>query len=621
MTWKLRAALLGTACLGAFTPLASAAFLLGTGLMNAYPGYWWMAWWVYLPYAPDNLIVRDWLILIGPPTAVLLLLLFAASHMQRWRTARQRRLTARSPSGAIRASERGVTDNHGHSQWRPISDAQKLFPGPHPVYGGIVVGEAYRVDRDRDVAGMRFDPLDSRTWGMGGKAPLLVDPCTDGSGHSLVFAGPGGFKTTSAVSTVLTWTGSSVILDPSTELGPMLHEALRRQHKKDVVHIGIPTEDSSKPITSGFNVLRWIDINHPEAELHVRSVVSWIYDQEAAIGYGRHEDPFFAPMGRALVTCLLADLIWSDPANIEITLRALTGGIAVSEEDMVSMLVSIRHSSRSPMARRLAGTLMKCKAEETFSGVYLNAVKGVEWIFTDAYAALVSDGDFDPRALLLGRTTVFLNISLRTLETTPAIARVLAGALLNTVYMADGSTSGRILFLLDEAARLGRLKPLETARDTGRKYGVSLHLLFQSVGQLAEAWGREGARAWIDAAAWIGYAAIRAGGAGMDLSAQLGAHGVLAWSEGDNQGRQKPIGMSFGSTSRGSNVNVHEIRRELIGAAEMQQDLREDEIIIVPAAGLPIRCGRCPYFRRKEMIDQVAKNRFANLATQWWSKY
>jgi Type IV secretory system Conjugative DNA transfer len=258
---------------------------------------------------------------------------------------------------------------------------------------------------------------------------------------------------------------------------------------------------------------------------------------------------------------------------------------------------------------------MNCRAEETFSGVFLNAVKGVEWLFTTVYANLVSDGDFDPRVLLIGNTTVFLNISLRTLETTPPIARVLVGALLNAVYMAAGRTHGRILFLLDEAARLGRMKALETARDTGRKYGVSLHMLFQSVGQMAEAWGRDGTRAWIDAAAWVGYAAIRAGGAGKDLSEQLGSHGVLAWSEGDNQGRHKPGGLALGSRSRGRNVNVHEIHRSLITAAEMQQDLRDDEIIIVPASGPPIRCSRAIYFRRPKMVAQVAISRFASSAS------
>jgi type IV secretion system protein VirD4 len=603
--------LAAVAAAGLWLVSASALWSKGTGTPFT-PLAWWDAtqWW------RANWWVDLWLVLAAAaPTVVLAMLLFGAFQVWRLRYRGRRRLTAR-PGGAVRAVERGVTDNHGHTQWRSMADTRKLFRGPHPLYGGIVVGEAYRVDQDSKVAGMRFDPRDERTWGIGGKVRLLIDPCTEGSGHSLVFAGPGGFKTTAAVSTALTWTGSSVILDPSTELGPMLDAALRRQ-RKHVVHIGIPNEDSGKPDVSGFNVLGWIDITHPEAELHVRSVVSWIYDEAVvaqATSPGRAEDPFFAPMGRSLVTCVLAHLVWSDPQAIDISLATFAAAIAVSEEEILHLLAHIRIASRSPMARRLAATLMKCKAEETFSGVFLNAVKGVEWLFTGAYAELVSEGDFDPRALLIGNTTVFLNISLRTLETTPPIARVLVGALLNTVYMADGWTRGRILFLLDEAARLGRMKTLETARDIGRKYGVSLHMLFQSVGQMAEAWGHEGTRAWIDAAAWVGYAAIRAGGAGKDLSDQLGAHGVLAWSEGDNQGRQKPFGLNLGSTSRGINVNVHEIRRSLIAPSEMQQDLREDEIIIVPAAGLPLRIGRAIYFRRPEMIAQVATNRFVNAA-------
>ena len=104
--------------------------------------------------------------------------------------------------------------------------------------------------------------------------------------------------------------------------------------------------------------------------------------------------------------------------------------------------------------------------------------------------------------------------------------------------------------------------------------------------------------------------AIRAAGAGKELSEQLGSHGALAYSEGDNQGRQKPFGLNLGSTSHGVNLNVHEIRRVLIAASEMQQDLRDDEIIIVPANGLPIRCGRAIYFRRPEMVDRVEANRF-----------
>jgi type IV secretion system protein VirD4 len=581
-------------------------WMKGPAYPFAFPYTQWLIaapWWQYDPWTTLSVVA-------GAAVPTLVLVLMAAGLIRHWLATRHKRLTPR-PGGGLRAPESGVTDNHGHARWLSIQEAQRVFPGPAPGYGGVVVGEAYRVDQDR-VAGIRFLPRDRHTWGRGGTAPLLIDPCTEGSGHSLIFAGTGSFKSVSAVSTILHWTGSSVILDPSTELGPMLHAALLAQDKK-VVHIGI--RGAQSPMAVGMNVLGWVDITHPEAEVHVRTVAGWLYDEDAASQFGSREDPFFTPMGRELVTCLLAHVLYDAEAQ-DRTMATFAAGISIPETDMLTILEGIKATSKSHMAKRIAGALMKCKAEETFSGVYLNAVKACAWCFIEAYADMASDPSFDPRDLLDGKTTVFLNLGLRTLESTPAIARVLVGALLNTLYEADGQTNGCVLFLLDEAARLGRLKALETARDTGRKYNVRLHLLMQSTGQLLQAWGRDGARSWIDAASWIGYAAVRAGGAGKDLSDQLGTHGVLAYSEGDNRGRQKPFGFSFGSTSAGSNSNVHEIKRALMSPAEFQSDMREDEIIIVPATGLPLRCGRAIYFRRPEMVAQIQHSRFANAAAE-----
>ena len=118
---------------------------------------------------------------------------------------------------------RGTSDNFGHANWLSMPRAQKAFSGPDPAYGGLVVGEAYRVDEDRAAKHGAFDPADRRTWGMGGRAPLLIDPCYSAATHALVFAGAGGFKTTSAgIPSLLTWTGSTVVLDPSREMGPMM---------------------------------------------------------------------------------------------------------------------------------------------------------------------------------------------------------------------------------------------------------------------------------------------------------------------------------------------------------------------------------------------------------------
>jgi type IV secretion system protein VirD4 len=55
------------------------------------------------------------------------------------------------------------------------------------------------------------------------------------STYALVLAGSGGFKTTSMrLPSLLTWTGSAVVLDPSGEIGPMV-TALRRQQLRHSV--------------------------------------------------------------------------------------------------------------------------------------------------------------------------------------------------------------------------------------------------------------------------------------------------------------------------------------------------------------------------------------------------
>jgi type IV secretory pathway TraG/TraD family ATPase VirD4 len=75
----------------------------------------------------------------------------------------------------------------------------------------------------------------------------------------------------------------------------------------------------------------------------------------------------------------------------------------------------------------------------------------------------------DQRAREPAGYTAFVQIRLPALMTTPGLGRVIIGSLLNAVYEAQGETNARILFLLDEVARLGRMKVIETARDVGRK--------------------------------------------------------------------------------------------------------------------------------------------------------
>jgi type IV secretion system protein VirD4 len=384
---------------------------------------------------------------------------------------------------------RGRSDNFGHADWLALRDARRLFPGPDDTHGGIVVGEAYRVDQDR-VARRVFDPADRSTWGQGGTAPLLIDPCRNGSTHALVFGGPGGFKTTSVgIPTMLTWCGAAVVLDPSREIGPMVQAFRQRKLGHHVV-----TLDPADPACGAFNVLDWIDTAAPEAETNVEAAVNWICGETR--GHVTSGAEFFGESGKALIACLLADMLW-DPqvAPEHKTLKQLRRTLVTPEGEMRDRLARIYATSISPLARDLAGTL-KDLVPETFSGIYGNANKDTRWLSTSAYADLVSGNSFRTRDLADGRLTVFVQVPLKTLQVTPALGRVIVGALLNAAYEADGRVRGRILFLLDEVARLGYMGVLEQARDAGRKYGITLLLLYQSLGQLVGQWGREGKQAW-----------------------------------------------------------------------------------------------------------------------------
>lgn len=547
------------------------------------------------------------------------------------------RLLVAPPNGAAgQPLARARSSNHGHADWLSLKDAKRLFPGPDPDHGGIVVGEAYRVDEDRAVrrrgrggarGAMRaLDPADRASWGEGGTAPLLIDPCRTGSTHVLVFAGSGGYKTTSTgVPTLLTWTASAVVLDPSREIGPMVAHVRQTRMGQRVITLdpsggerttndtltrGTPTSSTSPSgaPSDGFNALDWIDIASPLAEANVEAVATWLVG-EPARGTGAGGSEFFRDMGRSLIACLLADLLWDgNLAPGDKTLKQLRRVLVTPEADMRLHLRQVHAGSSSPLARDLAGTLMGL-VDETFSGVYANAVQATRWLSTAAYADLVSGDTFKTRELCEGRLTVFVQIPLKVLQATPGLGRVVIGALLNAAYEADGAVEGRILFLLDEVARLGPMAMLEAARDAGRKYGLTLLMLYQSAGQLVEQWGREGARAWYDGTSWRLYAALQDPDTARELSEVCGEYGVVAASEGDTRATSGRWGGATQASS-GRSANRSEMGRPLIKPDELLQDTRADEAFVIVRGAKPLRCGRAIYFRRPDMAHAVKPSRF-----------
>lgn len=476
---------------------------------------------------------------------------------------------------------------HGDAQWMTLADAQKLFP----ANGGIVVGECYRVDRDH-IDGRPFRADNRTSWGKGGKTPLLCFDGSFGSSHGIVFAGSGGFKTTSAtIPTALRWAGNLVVLDPSNEVAPMVMEHRRRSGRT------IRVLDPRKPHT-GFNVLDWIGQFGGTKEEDIAAVASWIVsDTGRATGV---RDDFFRASGLQLVTAMIADVCLSGHTKKEQqTLRQVRANLAEPEPQLRKRLQEIYDGSQSDFVKENVAAFVNM-TPETFSGVYANAIKETHWLSYKNYAALVSGDTFSTNDIAAGDTDVFLNIDLKTLESHSGLARVIIGSLLNAIYNRDGAARGRTLFLLDEAARLGYMRILETARDAGRKYGISLTMIYQSIGQLRETYGgRDASSKWFESASWISFAAINDPETADYISRRCGMTTV----EVDQVSR------SFQSRGSSRTRSKQLAARPLIQPHEVLR-MRTDEQIVFTAGNPPLRCGRAIWFRREDMKPCVQENRF-----------
>ena len=475
----------------------------------------------------------------------------------------------------------------GDADWMSIKEAGRLFPSD----GGIVIGERYRVDLER-LGKTRFNPRDPRTWGKGGKSPLLTFDGNSSSGHCLFFAGSGGFKTTSVVvPTALKWSNPLVCLDPSVEIAPMVME-----HRTQTLGRKVHVLDSDKPF--GFNVLDWIE-DSTQKEQDIATVAYWLLAEGAKNSSGA--DAFFRAQTHNLLTGVIAHVMFADEFDGMRTLRSVRNVIAKSEEQIKAYLTLVVTSTTSTFVRETLN-IFTDMAKETFSGVHSNAVKDTQWLSFDNYAALVSGDSFKSQDITTGDIDVFINLKTEVLQTYCGIARVIIGALINAMMQANGTHKARTLFMLDEVNLLGAMKTLEIARDVGRKYGISLALIYQSIGQIKNQFGAEGKAAFFDSAAFVSCAVMGDLDAAREISALCGE------ITQEVQSTSKGIGFHNKASRRTSTTTLQ--KRPLIMPHEIIQDLRSDEQIILVKGQSPLRCGRALYFRRAEMRERAKKNRF-----------
>lgn len=370
---------------------------------------------------------------------------------------------------------------------------------------------------------------------------------------------------------------------------------------------------SLDPRTShiGFNVLDWIGKHGNTSEEDIASVAAWLMSEKTRVSSG--SDDFFRTMAEQLITAMIADTMLTDSDDVEDdpeedpefktgekTLRMVRKRLAQPEKTLQKKLEKIHKSTSSRFVRENVAPFINM-TEQTFSGVYATAAKETHWLSYDNYSALVSGNTFQTEDIASGNMTVFINIDLSTLENHPGMARVIISAFLKAIYNRNGGLTERALFLLDEAARLGYMRIIETARDAGRKYGITLLMLFQSLRQMREAFGgRDATSKWFESASWVSFSAVNDPDTADYISRRCG----MTTIEVDQVTR------NYNSGRSGRTRSKQLTQRPLILPYEVSQ-MRTDEQIIFTSGNPPLRCGRAIYFRREEMASRVNPSKFS----------
>ena len=500
-------------------------------------------------------------------------------------------VSARISSVVPEPVKRAKHGTFGDADWLPMSAAARVFPPD----GEIVIGERYRVDKDI-VHAVPFDPYDPSTWGKGGQVPLLTYKMNFDSTHMLFFSGSGGFKTVSnVVPTALRYSGPLICFDPSTEVAPIVVDhrilALRRE---------VLVLDPTNPIV-GFNVLDGIEHSRKKEE-DIVTMAHMLLSESVRIDTSTGS--YFQNQAPHLLTGLLAHVMLSPEYEGRRTLRSLRQIVSEPEPSVLAMLRDIQENSTSLFIRETLGVFTNM-TEQTFSGVYSTASKDTQWLSLENYAALVCGSTFKSSDIVSGKKDVFLNIPGDILLSYPGIGRVMIGALMKAMTRADGDFQRRTLFVLDEVDLLGYMRLLEQARDRDRKHGITMMLMYQSVGQLERHFGQDGATSWIEGCAFASYAAIKSMTTAKNVSDLCGVMTV------EVKGGSRDVSFTTKNGTPRKSETVGYQQRPLILPHEITQSMRKDEQIIIVQGHSPIRCGRAMYFRRKDMNRAAKPNRFA----------
>lgn len=468
----------------------------------------------------------------------------------------------------------------GYARWR----ARSVAPAS-TVHGSAAFGESRHARK----------ALDNPDGLIVGRAPEHWLMRYDGPAHLMTVAPTRSGKGVGVIIPNLLTTPRSVIcIDPKGENARI---AARARAAHGPVHVLDPFGATGEP-SSAFNPLAHLDpMSLDLAEDAALIADALVYDPPGQIG-----DAHWNEEAKALIAGVILHVVTTAPLEGR-TLGAVRDLLTTAPDRFE---VTLRDMQRNPAASGLvarAANRHLGKSDREATGVLSSAQRHTHFLDSPRMVAALAHSDFAFTDLREHVASVFLVLPPDRLTTYARWLRLLVTQALNDLARSNSSgneADGRVLFLLDEFAALGRLEPIERAFGLMAGYGVQLWAILQDLHQLKATYGERAGTfmsnagviqvfnvADIDTASWV--------------SRTLGVSTEAFYTSGETTSSGSSWGGQGGSSqsSSGASTTLNYAKRDLMTPDEVMR-LPDNLMIVFRPGRSPLLASKVTYYAEPE---------------------
>lgn len=340
----------------------------------------------------------------------------------------------------------------------------------------------------------------------------------------VTIAGTGAGKGVSQViPTLLTYSGSAIVVDPKGEIHAVTARR-RREMGQHVVRLN-PFGDGS---SSAINPLDLISGRAPSA-------VDDCYQlARQMVGSSLNNDPFWDDTARRLIAGTLLFIVTHLPSQYRelVTLRRIW---FASEEDLASILGAMSMSDAHDGLVRETAEIYLAAPDRTRASILTTLREHLSFLASRRGTAGLRQNGMDLKAHRdRVPMTVYLTVPPQYLASHAKLLRIWIGTLISSAVRRKTRPAIPDLFLIDEAAQLGRLDELLVAASLLRGYGIRTWTFWQSIGQIEQLYGARG-REFLDNAGAISMFGVGNASVAAAITAVTGYDGQILGLPPDRQ--------------------------------------------------------------------------------------